>query len=77
MLEESIKPPALYPGDFETAITNILSETYGLTPAGISHDNCRTLYLCLVCLVDRLVGSGEIICPSLDEINTETDDDSD
>ena len=77
-LEESIKPPALYPEDFKTAVTGILCSTYGLTPVGITHDNCRSIYLALVRLIDRLVDRGVTICSSIDEITTdETDSDSD
>ena len=36
MLEESVRPPALYPDDFGTAATTILRNTFGLAPTGIT-----------------------------------------
>ena len=78
MLEESVRPPALYPDDFGTAATTILRNTFGLTPTGITHDNCHSIYLSLVCLVDRLIESGVTIC-SLDVVTSDLEciDDSD
>ena len=76
MCEESIKPPALYPTDFGTTLTTILYNTYGLTPEAISHDNCCTIYLSLVRLVDMLLDSDEVIWTSLDEVNKDSDSDT-
>ncbi|XP_065887587.1 uncharacterized protein [Dysidea avara] len=62
MLNESSSSPTFYPDDFKTSATTILQSALGLTHGGITHDNCRNVYLTLVELIDELVNRGITIC---------------
>ena len=78
MTEESKAPPTLYPDDFGVAATTILYHLLGLTPQGITHCNCRNVYLILVHWINALLNSGIHVCSSLtddDSTDTNTDDD--
>jgi len=77
MLEESCKPPPLYPDSFGTVAAAILKDTIGLTVDGITHDNCCNVYKSLVHVIDRLVDDGVTICSTIDNMTDDTDSESD
>ena len=77
MLEESRKPPPLFPDSFGTVAATILRKMFGLTVSGISHDNCCNIYKSLVRVIDRLVDDGMTICATIDNTTDDVDSDSD
>ena len=62
MLNESTPPPKFYPADFNTSATLILHHTFGMTTDGITHENCRSIYLRLVQLINELVSRDIPVC---------------
>jgi len=71
MLNESRLPPPFYPDDFKVSASAILQSTLGLTQSGITHDNCRNVYLTLVLLIDELVDRGITICSNFSAISSD------
>lgn len=64
MLNESRSSPTFYPDNFKVSASIILQSALGLTQGGITHDNCRNVYLPLVLLIKELVDRGITICSS-------------
>jgi len=75
MLEESRKPPPLYPDSFGTVAAAVLQDTFGLTVCGITHDNCCNIYKSLVRVIDRLIDDGMTICSTIVDITDDADSD--
>lgn len=74
MLNESTAPPKFYPADFHISANLILKHTFGLSVNGISHENCQSIYLRLVQLINELVSRGVPVCSEFAESsNSDTD----
>ena len=76
MLNESTNPPKFYPADFNLSATLILTQTFGITTDGITHENCRNIYLRLVTLINALLTRDVPICSVFTD-PTDLDTDSD
>jgi len=54
MLEESSRPPKFYPNDFKDSAEIILNHLFGINVDGITHDNCKNIYLRMIHIIDTL-----------------------
>ena len=78
MLEQSKASPDLYPDDFGSAAAAILHHLFGSSPEGITHSNCRKIYLSLVHWIHSLINNGITVCLSLNNTSYDSDcDDTD
>lgn len=77
MREKSKEPPRLVPGDFEESATVTLYSYFGLSVPDISHNNCRSIYLKLVRVIESLVDNGVTFCSSIEHPEDSYDSTSD
>ena len=75
MLNESQQPPKFFPSDFKENVGIILNRVFGITVDGISHGNCRNVYLKLVHLISALVEQSIPVCSAF-ELQSTSDSDN-
>jgi len=66
--------PSFFPLEYKINAGIILSRTFGITVDGISHGNCRNIYLQLVHLITTLLQQGVPVCSRLELSNTSDSD---
>jgi len=72
-MDESKSPPKLFPPDFNISAGIILRRAIGITVCDITHENCRSVYLRLVKLINALVYRGIPVCSAFTPSDTDSD----